>query len=415
MTPPLDETIFERASRVFECRTDPETSLGVFRLVPTNLSAEELCAVSPLRTVYHQESCFLDGGRTVLLTGGSWTPPGEGSARRDYCLDLTTGELFSPFPEGRSVVEISDRSRLALVWTESPSEGRGIAIHDLRERRDIAAFFRPGWDPGSMPQFLSDGRRALVVPYQGRYYDEPCRSEIHLLDPDSPGETGLVLEAQGFFCNHLQGSPADPDVFAYDRWPTPKRPTDVVIHVASLDGSLHRPLPQLETTVRPGSIWGGQRDHYLWLPDGRRIASYFSPIDSDSRDHFDFGWWLSVTDWRTGEDVSVEYPPDRWGCNFQLTPDGRFVVSAGGRGFQRLYAVDIEALRSGWNERVCGYPRSEESRESGGPFHYPFVLPDQSAVVFTAGWPGPEDGVHMVELPRELRARPTPWRNLPVT
>jgi hypothetical protein len=29
----------------------------------------------------------------------------------------------------------------------------------------------------------------------------------------------------------------------------------------------------------------------------------------------------------------------------------------------------------------------------------PFALPDQSGVIFNAGWPGPQHGVYLVEWP----------------
>jgi hypothetical protein len=154
--------------------------------------------------------------------------------------------------------------------------------------------------------------------------------------------------------------------------------------------------------MRPGLLWGSQRDHYLWSPDGRRILSYFARRMGSAGDHFDFGWWVSAMDWRTGEDFSAEYPPDRWGCNFGVSPDSRFIVSAGGRKFQKIYRVDIGKLRNGWNERVlCSYPHSEEDGMNNGPFHMPFVLPDQSGVIFSAGFGGSESGVFLVEWPRE--------------
>jgi hypothetical protein len=245
--------------------------------------------------------------------------------------------------------------------------------------------------------FLADGRLIVQI-FKGKFYDEHCRSEFYLLEPDN--RTTRILEADGFFCNHVQPCPTDPDLFAYDRWPSPKRPTEVIIHIRNVDGSIHQPLPQLPGTPAPGPIWGAQRDHYLWTSDGNRILSDLNPMDSKSADHFEFEWWVSATDWRTGEDWSVKYPRGRWGCNFATTPDSKWIVSAGGPGFEKIYAIEIERLREGWNERVlCTMPPTEYSRLGGGPFSMPHVLPDQSGVIYTAGW-FKEWGVYMVEWPR---------------
>ena len=65
--------------------------------------------------------------------------------------------------------------------------------------------------------------------------------------------------------------------------------------------------------------------------------------------------------------------------------------------------MQIEALRKGWNERIiCSYPKTTPTGSLGGPFPYPFVLPDQSGVIFDAGWPGSEHGVYLAEWPAEL-------------
>ena len=84
----------------------------------------------------------------------------------------------------------------------------------------------------------------------------------------------------------------------------------------------------------------------------------------------------------------------------QVSPDSRWIVCAGGRDFDKLFAVDIEGLRKGWNERIlCSYPKSVAGKEYGQPCPHPAVLPDQSGVLFSAGWPGPEHGVYLAEWP----------------
>jgi len=394
---PDPRNLFERASRVFDGWDDPETGLRVLKLVPHRTVGLAGQVVRPLRTLYHQHMCFIDGGENLLLRGAPWT--GEsGDVRHTYFLNLTTGALHAEFPARHTPIEVHGRTRMLLARHEKDGTPE-VVLFDLNSGRETASFGLAGWDLWGA-HFLADGRRALVGHVRGRPYDEPCHSRFHLLVADDPSPPVCVLDAAGFFCNHIQGCPTDPDLFAYDRWPTPKRRADVVMHVMSLDGATHRALAPPTGGMRPGPLWGGQRDHFVWMPDGERLASYFSPIAPTSTDHFDFGWWISVMNWRTGEEVAVQYPPDRWGCNFQRSPDGRFIVSAGGRGFQKIYRIDVEELRHGWNERVlCTYPESVEDGQNKGPFHMPFVLPDQSGVVFAAGWPGPEDGVYLVQWP----------------
>ena len=79
--------------------------------------------------------------------------------------------------------------------------------------------------------------------------------------------------------------------------------------------------------MRPGDTWGA-RDHYVWTPDAKRIVSYFCQhpiqpwLDSGKPfNHFAWEWWLSATDWRTGEDLAAMYPPGRWGGHMQVSPD----------------------------------------------------------------------------------------------
>ena len=88
----------------------------------------------------------------------------------------------------------------------------------------------------------------------------------------------------------------------------------------------------------------------------------------------------------------------------QVSPDSHYIVCSGGPGFDKLFIVDIEGLRKGWNERlICSFPRTVSAGKNTEPFPYPFVLPDQSGVIFTAGWPGPEHGVYLAEWPADLR------------
>jgi len=110
-----------------------------------------------------------------------------------------------------------------------------------------------------------------------------------------------------------------------------------------------------------------------------------------------------VTDWRTGEDLCVPCPPERWGGHPQAAPDSRHLVTCGGQNFDCLYAIEIEGLRRGWNERIlCRYPPSPPDQYGLSVNHHPHVLPDMSGVLFTAGLGGPEEGVYLVEWPRDL-------------
>jgi hypothetical protein len=234
---------------------------------------------------------------------------------------------------------------------------------------------------------------------QGQYYDEPVHSRFYLLDAEG-GPPRLILDEQGYFCNHMMPRPGHPGEYAYDRWPTPRRREPVVTRLRTFDGAKDIPVPLAPDAQAVGPLWGGQRDHYLWAPDGVHLVSYFSTAPEGRADHFDFDWWVSRWNADTGREAAVPYPPERWGCNFAVSPCSRFIVTAGGRQFQNLYRIDLDRLAAGWNEEVlCAYPPSLEDGGNRGPFHMPHVLPDGSGAVFTAGWPGPADGAYLVEMP----------------
>lgn len=385
-------TIFERAAEVFDATTDPDTGLRVLRILPQDADdADDADEDQPWRTVYHQTPCFLEGGRRVMLRQ---VARGGGS----HSVDLTTGEAERILPQNYYCMEVCDQAGMVLAGRLEGYTPH-LVLWDLAEKREVSSFALPGWRLWS-GKITADGRRVIVSHYQGTYYDEHCVSQLHVFDVD--GRSTLLVEADGFFCNHIMPSPTHPDIFTYNRWPTPPVPTEVVIHIRDLNTGLERPLPQLEDTVRPGPKWGAQRDHYLWTPDGKKIVSYFSPqTEFPLDDHYHFGWWVSAIDLETGQDTAVPYPEERWGGNFAVSRDSRYILTAGGREFQKLYRIDIDKLAGGWNEEVlCSFAHSTEDGKNNGPFHMPHVLPDQSGVIFSAGWPGPDDGTYLVEWPR---------------
>jgi len=360
-------SLFARASRVFDGWTDCETGVRVLR-IRTRREDPEGCVWS---TQYHQFRCFVDGGREVLLSRGAPAPGGGGMTY--VLLDLTSGETRSPFPPGMIVNSISGDGRLACLQDKAPGRGRAV-VWDVVEEREVASAQFEGWSLNCVD--LLDERRAMAFFWRGRPYRELVHSRHYLLCPDEPPR--LVLDAEGYFCSHVQPCPTEPDIYSYDRWPSPARYVDQVLHVRSLDGRWDEPVPLTPDAIRPAVMWGA-RDHYVWTPDGKRIVSYLCPEPFDMGpgfDHYKLRWWLSVTDWRTGEDLAAAYPEGRWGGHMQVSPDSRYIVCGGAPGFDRLFAV---------------------------AFPYPFVLPDGSGVIFNAGWPGTEHGVYLAEWPAELR------------
>jgi hypothetical protein len=391
-------TLFDRAAKVFDGWTDPDTGVRVLRI----FTRGEMQVEDVLQTPYHQCRPFLDGGRKALLrTGKSYS--GQGGTR-SVLLDLTTGEIEEPFPPGCQVMEVIDGAYTAPLVYRDAGESRAV-LWDMRTGRELASISSDGWRLAGFFA-LADGRRALAAHLQGRPYHEFARSHFHLLSPNEPPR--VVLEAEGYSCNHIQGCPTDPEMYAYDRWPSPIRPVEQAIHIATLDGSVHEPAKLDEHALRPVDMWGC-RDHYVWTPDGSRIVSYLNPKPmehlprSDEFNHFTFEWWLSALDWRTGEDLSARYPPGRWGGHMQITPDSRYILCCGGPGFDRLFAVEIDGLRQGWNEHViCSYPTTVSAGKNSDPFPYPFALPDGSGVIFNAGWHGTRHGVYLAEWPDTL-------------
>ncbi len=391
-------TLFEKAARVFPGRTDSATGCRVLRLATRSQPPTGFEKVDVWRTFYHQHNPFLDGGRRVVVRSGAQ----EARRWRDVAFDLETGacaELACGSPVA-TIVEVSPGGLAARIErTPGSTPGSNVILADVDTGKTLNRLDTPDW---LVPQikFLDD-RTLCVGVRQGKPYDEPCRSRFYVLDA-SGAPPRLVLEEEGFFCNHMMPRPGHPDQYSYDRWPTPKKQISVITRLRTRDGSRDWVVPLAADAVPCGPIWGGQRDHYLWSADGRHIVSYFSTGPEGLPDHYDFVWWLNRWDVETGRDTAVLYPPERWGCNFAITPDGRYVVSAGGRGHQFLYRVDLTRLEAGWNEQtLCAYPYSEESGLNHGSPHMPHVLPDGSGVVFCAGWPGPDDGAYLVEMPAE--------------
>jgi len=395
--------LFDQAARVFDGWLEPATGRRVLCL--DRRGGRDVSAV--LQTVYQQCRCFLEGGRKVLLRTGDaswWSRPGGATSQ---LLDLTSGTLSNPFPDGWTAAEVCASTGIALLVRDDDGQSEA-GLWDLAAEHMITSVATEGWQHGGI-YAIGDGSRAVVSHYRGRPHNEPVDTHFHLLN--STAAPQLILEAQGYYCNHVQGCPADPELYAYDRWPAPRRAVEQVIHIAAVGNGCHEPARLNAAALRPASMVGA-RDHYLWTPDGTRIVSYLNPAAIDEPtptvgelasfgeafDHFQFPWVLSALDWRTGKDWAAAYPPGRWGCHMAVTPDSRHIVSAGGPGFDFLYSVQIAGLRQGWNERIlCAYPKTVSQGTNGDPFAFPFVLPDGSGVLFNAGWPGSEHGLYLVE------------------
>lgn len=385
-------SVFELAASAFPGWTDPDTGLRVLCLHKRGGRDEK----SPVwATPYHQYPCFLDGGRRVMLRHAA--PDGK----RSGVLDLATGAIADLFPADAEPGEVDDRTKLATVSRHDGKHARAC-LWDLRTGAELAGVSADEYWTNHAINMVSDGRRAVVWQRHGHAYTEPVHSRFLLIEAGK--QPRQIFEAHGFHCSHFQSCPADPELYAYDRWPSPPYPIEQAIHLRRIDGDAEEPLKLLPSTVRPTHVHGA-RDHFLWTPDGRWIVSYLFLSDIPTQgefNHFEFDWWLSATDWRTGEDRAAKYPPGRWGGHMGVSPDSKQIICAGGPGYDKLFLVDIEKLKHGWNERVlCAYPKTVSTGKNSDPFPMPFALPDQSGVIFNAGWPGPEHGVYLCEWPRE--------------
>jgi len=396
------ETLFDRAAKVFDGWTDPDTGARVLRVWASNLPR----IPGMWTTFYHQYRPFLNGGRTVLLHGGKKLKSED--RYTTYAVDLATGQA-EPFSlDGCRPVEVFDETQMAVAISRSWHDATGARaiLWDMQADKKVASVSSGDWKLNSI-NFLCDGRRALAFMYRGEHYTEPVQSRHYLLEPGE--EPRLIMEADGYFCSHMVGHPTDANMYTYDRWPSPKRDIDQAITIRTLDGSFEERVKLDEHAPRPADMWGC-RDHYVWAPDGSRIVSYLacSPIELLSSDpnfnHYEFDWWLSALDWRTGEDYAAPYPAGRWGGHMQMSNDSKYIICGGGPGFDKLFAVDMAALKHGWNEHIiCSYPTTTPLGKNSDPFPYPFHLPDGSGVIFNAGWYGDEHGVYLAEWPSELK------------
>ena len=308
--------LFNQATRVFDGWVDSTTDRRVLCLDRRGERRES----AVLQTVYQQCRCFLEGGRKVLLRTGDaswWARQGGATC---HLLDLSTGELSTPFPDGWTVAEVCDPTGIALLVRDDKEQSEA-GLWDLEKKQMITSVATEGWKHGGICA-LGDGSRAIVSHVKGKPHTEPVDSHFHLLSIDE--EPRIIMEAEGYFCNHMQGCPTDPELYAYDRWPAPSRDVEQVIHIASLDGT-YLELAKLDAdAIHPDSMLGA-RDHFLWTPDGKRIVSYFNPNTMDGPiptmgddssfgedfNHFQFAWVLSVLDPRTGEDWAAPYHASR--------------------------------------------------------------------------------------------------------
>jgi len=391
------ESLFAQFARVFDGWTDADTGVRVLRIRPKG----EDWRPGLIATPYQQSRAFFDGGRKVMLRHAK-----EGKRAIDHdsnviLLDLTTGLMESLPP----VIGYDDRAEYGVRHDPTGDGQHRTALLNLRTGEESSSVTTEDDWQISGGTLLADGRRVVVAHSRGVFYDEYCQTRFYLLSPGE--EPRLILEMDGFRGNHLMACPTDPELFAYNAWPTPKPDyVDGVTSIASADGRVNYVIPLDDRAPRPGDFWG-VRDHYVWTPDGNRIVSYLDTArivyPSPDFNHFTLDWWLSSLDWRTGVDDCAQYPPGRWGGHMQTAPDSRWIVNGGGPGFDKLYAVDLWALKDGWNEQIiCSYP---ETNAEGALIHYypyPFVLPDQSGVIFNAGWLGPEHGVYLAEWPAWL-------------
>ena len=389
-------SLFEQALQIFNGWTDPDTGARVLRLHARNVPHTP----GMWRTFYHQFHPFLHSGQTVLLHTKKLYADADGPAT--YALNLATGEATNRIPDGYHVTDVMDKTQFALLNFKE-ADGIRIVLWDLRAGRELSSVYPDGWKY-NVCAFLSDGRRALVFYFRGKPYDEPVQSRFYLLEPGEPAR--LVYDVDGYFCSHLVGHPTDPNLYSFDRWPSPMRPIVQAITLRTVDGSFEEPLKLDAQAMRSGDTWGC-RDHYLWTPDGARVISYLCPHPIDlgpGFNHFKLEWWLSALDWRTGEDLAARYPRGRFGGHMAVTPDSRYAVCCGGSGFDNLFAVEIEGLRQGWNEHIiCAYPHNDSKGTNADPHPQPFVLPDGSGVIFNAGWHGDDYGVYLAEWPATLK------------
>ncbi|MHC4883615.1 MAG: TolB-like translocation protein [Planctomycetota bacterium] len=399
-------TLFETAAQHFDGWQDPDTGLAVLRIDPDlPLHPEGGPGDRFWSTTYHQYNPFYRDGCSFLLRNRAPGKRGGGI----HLLDLTTGTLSRPWPDQTSPASCPLDSDIFLLFDHRDKDAPCMTLMDIGTGEEFVSFApSPDHHISAYMQLIGDSRLAIVGEKTGEYARtgalEACENWIYLLSADE-AEPRLIAHEEGVFLNHYVGNPVRPEVVSFNRWPTPARPVEVAHHLRDVAGTWEKPLPQIPGTVRPGTLYGGQRDHFVWMPEGRRIASYFSSLNGEIKpgfNHFQFDWHLSVMDWETGEDLSAAYPEDRWGCHFNPTPDGQFLVSGSGQGLNELYAIEVEGLRRGWNERVlCTYPETLSKGDNDDPFHHPHVLPDGSGVLFTAGWPDSSNcGVYLCEWPK---------------